>query len=372
MRLIIAGSEFGVMRRFEKTKVFITVGGAVLAIILLFFGINIIEDKMDQRAYAENFDEDEDDEEEDYYELAEDEIKIGSTIYKFDSSSKNYLIIGTDKSGSTEDDNEYHGKMADFLLLVTINRLDNNYAFLQIDRDTVTEVPMMTADGTAYAKATQQICTAHYYGGNEEESCENTVDAVSLMLGGIPIEGYYSLNMEQIPKLNHIVGGVTVTVSSDLTAADPTLIEGETITLSDEQAYNYVHSRMNVADGSNQDRMRRQHEYMDGYLQKIIDNTKANPNFPNVAFKEMMDCAQTNMSGNDISKILNRISQGENLGIKTFEGAHKLGMLLGDGIEHQEFYIDYDSFLNVMTELYKLEEVRSVPQAEEEESEEEE
>ncbi|MBE5844020.1 MAG: LytR family transcriptional regulator [Butyrivibrio sp.] len=346
------------MKRFEKYKVILTVVAAAVAVTALFFGINLVEKNLEKKAYADSLEdeEDEDDYDDEDYELSEDEIKIGNTVYRYDSDITNYLIIGTDESGD-QNDGKYHGKMADFLLLVVLNRIDNNFTFLQIDRDTVTYVPMMNEDGSSHGGKEMQICTAHWYGGNEEQSCENTATAVSELLGGIPIDGYYEVNMEQIPLLNSMVGGVTVTVSSDLTAADPTLIEGEIVTLSDEQAYTYVHSRMDVADGTNTDRMRRQHEYMDAYLQKVIDTTKANPNFPNEMFKKMKDYACTNMTGNDISRILNRISQGENHGILTFEGAHKLGMLLDDGLEHQEFYIDYNSFLDIMTATYHLEEV---------------
>lgn len=41
-----------------------------------------------------------------------------------------------------------------------------------------------------------------------EQSCENTVDAVSNMLYGIQIEGYLCLNMDSIKVLNHLAGGV--------------------------------------------------------------------------------------------------------------------------------------------------------------------
>ena len=48
-----------------------------------------------------------------------------------------------------------------------------------------------------------------------ELSCENTVDAVSNMLYGIRIEGYISLNMDSIKILNHLAGGVPVTIEDD-------------------------------------------------------------------------------------------------------------------------------------------------------------
>lgn len=360
------------MRKSERLKAILIVILGIAGVAILFFGINLVETSMERKAYAEDLEEDEDDDEEfDSEDLEEDELLIGNTIYKYNADTRNYLIIGTDLSGNGEDDSEeYHGSMADFLLVVAINRIDNTYAFLQIDRDTVTQVPMMAEDGKAYSSRNMQICTAHWYGGNPEQSCENTVNAVSKLLGGIPFEGYYEMNMEDIPRLNHSVGGVTITVQGNLTNADPTLIDGETITLTDEQAYNYVHARMDVGDGSNKERMQRQNEYMNSFLQKVIDRTKEDPGFPNDMFKEMKQYLITDLNGTDISRILNRISQGENLGIKSFEGAHKLGQLLDDGIDHQEFYIDLDSYYEVMDELYHLEKVKELEYENEEDGEE--
>ena len=52
---------------------------------------------------------------------------------------------------------------------------------------------------------------------NKEQGCKNTVKAVKKLLGGMEINGYYELNMSEIPTLNQIVGGVTVTLEEDFT-----------------------------------------------------------------------------------------------------------------------------------------------------------
>lgn len=56
-----------------------------------------------------------------------------------------------------------------------------------MNRDTITEVPMLLADGTANASAKMQLCTAHWYGKDKTASCENTVNTVSKMLGGVQL-----------------------------------------------------------------------------------------------------------------------------------------------------------------------------------------
>lgn len=47
--------------------------------------------------------------------------------------------------------------------------------------------------------------------------------------------------------------------------------------------------------------------------------------------------------------------EGESKGIREFEGTYKLGQALGDGLDHNEFYIDKESKIQVMTEMYGLE-----------------
>ena len=89
------------------------------------------------------------------------------------------------------------------------------------------------------------------------------MDAVSNMLYGNRIEGYISLNMDSIKILNHLAGGVPVTIEDDFSQSDPSLVMGQNITLTDDQAMHYVHDRMNVGDGTNECRMRRQKAYVD-------------------------------------------------------------------------------------------------------------
>ena len=107
----------------------------------------------------------------------------------------------------------------------------------------MTEVALIDHNGEGEATANIQLCTAHWYGGNREQSCENTVKSVKKLLGGIQIDGYYELPMKAIPVLNKQVGGVTVTLEDDFSSVDAAMVKGKTITLSDSQAFHYIHDR---------------------------------------------------------------------------------------------------------------------------------
>lgn len=282
-------------------------------------------------------------------------VRLAGKKYEYFHEIENYLFMGTDESGSPEAKGEaYRGSMADFLMLVVIDKTEKTYATLQLNRDTMTEVTLMQTDGSKNASAEIQLCTAHWYGGNKEQSCENTVEAVSKLLGGIPIHGYYALDMKAIPQLNHAVGGVEVTIENDFEKVDSSMKKGEKITLSDEQAYTFIHDRYGVDDEKNTSRMQRQRQYMQAFFAKAKKKAKEKPNFINKLFKNLKNDAVTNLSGNDISKLTNRVAKSDDRGIFTLEGESKIGKALDDGIDHAEFYV-YDNSLNeVMTELYHL------------------
>ena len=268
-----------------------------------------------------------------------------------------YLFLGTDASGNPEGQGEdYHGSMADYLALFIINRKAETCTVLQLNRDTITEVKLLQPDGSKNASADIQLCTAHWYGGNPQMSCENTVDTISRMLGGLKIDGYYELPMQSIADLNDAVGGVSVTIMGDFTALDPAMKEGETITLTGEQAHQYVRARRNVGDGENLFRLQRQKQYLQGYLDMVTAKTAENPKFILDLFEKFKEVSITDITDNTVTKIARRAHQYENKGILEFTGKTQIGQALGDGEDHMEFIPDKESVVEIMTELYALQE----------------
>ena len=284
-------------------------------------------------------------------------IKIDGKKYEIYDEFETYLILGTDASGNENaTDDSYRGSMADFLLLLIFNKTADSYSFLQINRDTMTEVQLLNREGKGEATADIQLCTAHWYGGNPKQGCENTVAAVSGLLGGLPINGYYALSMEKIPKLNHLVGGVTVTIRDDFSKVDATMKQGSKITLTDEQAYTYVHDRYDVGDEDNLSRMERQREYMKSLFENVQAKTKDKPGYINSIWRALKEDAITDIKGRTVSKLTNRVSKGTYLGMHTLEGKTSMGRALGDGIDHVEYHVEKETILSKLTEIYGLQE----------------
>ena len=84
----------------------------------------------------------------------------------------------------------------------------------------MTQIRILGVTGEPAGTFTGQLALAHTYGSGEEDSCENTVLAVSNLLYGMEIDHYVSLTMDGVALLNDLVGGVTVEVLDDFSGID--------------------------------------------------------------------------------------------------------------------------------------------------------
>ena len=282
-------------------------------------------------------------------------IKLHKKTWKFAHPVQTYLFIGTDKSGNEDaEGEEYHGSMADALMLVVVDEEEKAYGILQLNRDTITEVPMLLQDGSANASAQMQLCTAHWYGKDKAASCDNTVETVSKMLGGLPIDGYYALKMDAMPLLNHEVGGVTVTLEDDMTKLDPAMKKGTTLTLTDRQAELLMQSRYTMEDDRNTQRMRRQQIFLKAFMKKIKKQNAGVVNATVKLYDRLRPYATTDIKMNDLTALLKDMQGYTDKGIITIDGTSKIGEKLHDGKKHWEFYMDEDSLETSMKQLYPL------------------
>ena len=182
-----------------------------------------------------------------------------------------YLFLGVDAAGPVvRRPGNYNGGQADAQFLLVVDDASESWQLLRLNRDSMVDVPVLGLKGEVAGYEHQQLALAHAYGDGAEMSCENAVHAVSALLGGQPIAGYAALNLDGIAILNDALGGVTVTVTSDFTAVDPALVQGETVTLRGEQAMTFVRSRAGVDDQTNLARMERQRQYLEAMEPQLM------------------------------------------------------------------------------------------------------
>ena len=273
----------------------------------------------------------------------------GDEVYHYWHNFENYLIMGIDDQGD-----DIQG-MADFLLLMSIDKTADTYSLLAINRDTVADIPLLDKNGNLITITDGQICMAHSYAYTNEDANRNQVTAVSYHLGELPISGYYAISMNDIGRVNHALGGVTVTITEDLTSLDPAMKPGATLTLTDEQAAKYLRARMSVGEGTNEERMARQRTYLESFLAEGEEKVSKEARHYYEAFEEMGEFADTNLTGKQISRIAKALTQNEKRGIFSFEGETEYGdELLGDGQIHAEFYPYPESVASVLTDIFSL------------------
>lgn len=284
----------------------------------------------------------------------ENTVLLDDELYGFDHRLESYLFIGTDENAKSLS-GSYQRAMADFLLLMVMDHTDNSYGFIQIDRNTITNVSELDESGNIVYDRELQVCTAQWYGTTAELGAKNTVDAVRLLLGELEnIDGYYEISMKDIAALNRAVGGVKITFDEDLTAADPAFVKGASVTLDDAQAEAFLRARMSVGQGTNVERMDRQWQYMSSLLARVREHTAKDPRYGLELWNALRSIAVTDMIGNDFSRIAQKLLKGQDKGILRLEGKTRQGKILGDGLLHEEFYPTVDSIVEVMTELYSL------------------
>ncbi|MBR6424820.1 MAG: LCP family protein [Oscillospiraceae bacterium] len=256
---------------------------------------------------------------------------------------ESYLIMGIDR---TEEQMDYGiGGQSDVLLLLVLDGKDSSFKVLQINRDTITLVTLISREGNITDSEFLPICVAHSYGSGGEDSCENTVRAVQYLLSDIPIDGYLALDLNSIETINNAVGGVTVTIQEDLTAADPAFVKGAKVHLDDSNVEKFVRSRMILDEDNNWNRMMRQRQFLSGWLEKAQSMAAQNPSFLLDLLESLRSVSVSNLTDNRLSGIANSAQKYENQGFFTFEGEY-----VENGFS--EFYPDDESIRNVILDLF--------------------
>ncbi len=230
-----------------------------------------------------------------------------------------FLFLGID-DGEAHTETYDIGGMCDVLRLLVIDNTNKTYVQIPINRNTIATVRSYDEEGEFLGTTEAQIAYAHMEGGGGTASAENTVTAVSDYLYGIPIDGYVSMEMDGIAVLNRLAGGVTVTIDEDLTEADPAFTEGSEIRLTDEQAVAFVRARMAVSDGTNESRMRRQNQFIDGFRQNMMERLSADKTYIEDVYREMSAIMDTDLTEKDFSRIANALLECESLGVAEIPG----------------------------------------------------
>lgn len=271
----------------------------------------------------------------------------GETHYYRENEITNYLIIGVDKEDVTRVSGHQNGGQADFLVVLSVDRIHRTVTPLMLDRDSMVEMQTYGVFGHPAGTKTMQLCLAQAYSGVNIPGSVNTVQTVEKMLHGIKINHYVVLDMQAIPLVNDAIGGVEVTLEDDFTVYDPVMTKGSALRLMGDQAEFFVRGRMTVADGTNASRMKRQQQYLSGFLNQFRESVKGNQ----ARLNDVLDAVEGHMASdakNDtILRDVNAYDEYEWLPLQTPAGEHAI-----DEYGFAEFWIDEASLKHLVAGIW--------------------
>lgn len=244
-------------------------------------------------------------------------IVYNGAKYKYNEDNINILFMGVDRD--MQDTGEKvigENGQADVLIWAALDSKTGHLSLINISRDAMVDVNKYNVEDKYLGTDKMQLCLAYSYGDGKEKSCENTLQSVSRLMYGMPVNAYVAIDYSAIAPLNDAIGGVTVNVLEDLTQSDSALKAGETVTLHGEQAQTYVRSRNTEVLDSNNQRMERQKQYIDAFLQQAISQTKKNLTLPVTLYNDVSDYMVTNISASEVTHlatlmIQNGVSRGD-------------------------------------------------------------
>lgn len=261
------------------------------------------------------------------------------------------LLIGTDGTeGYEEKENVlqdyYNYNQADFLVLLVMDTEAGTTEVIQLNRDTMTDVPWLDVIGNYGGTEFKQLCLAFNSGDGGRASCLNTVDAVSALLFDAPIQHYIQIPMSGIPVLNNLVGGVPVTIPEDLSNVDPAFVMGATVHLTGDQAEKFVRARRGLENDTNQARIFRQQIYLESFQKQARKAIDSDSEFLLKLVEKTGEFLQTDLTAQQLSDLMESLNQSAISPIRTAEGT------LIAGSEHYEFFVDEASLWEIVKRAY--------------------
>lgn len=256
------------------------------------------------------------------------------------------MLMGIDQFGPMVSSGSYRNSgEADVVALLVMDQTNESYRILCLNRDTMVSMPALGIGGRPAGKFFGQLALSHTYGEGLEDSCENTKQTVSEFLYNIRIDQYVAVNMDAISIVTDAVEGVTVSVTDDFSAVDPSLKKGE-VTLTGQQALTFVQTRADVGNQLNLSRMERHKEFMRGLGTALNKKLEQSDTFSLKLYDQLSDYMVTDCSANVISGLMSRCAKYEMEQILSLEGENVLGE------EFYEFYPDKDALDALILQMF--------------------
>ena len=308
------------VKRQQRIRAFIVVAALILVGIVLYSGLRYLESTVFYKEQPEPVRQ------------STRTITRDGVDYYPRQDITTLLFLGIDEYGPARDSMSYNNPgESDVVLLVVFDEAAKNYHILALNRDTMVEMPILGLGGKRAGTKVAQLALSHTYGSGLQDSCENVKETLAMLLGDSFVDYYISINMDAIAIANDAVGGVTVTVEEDFSDVNSGITKG-ILTLQGEQALDYVRVRQNLGDQKNITRMKRQEEYVNGFLTALSGKADGDPEFLLSVYEKLAPYLVTDCSFNTFSALMERYQgfavgdtltpEGENIIVNGFYEFH--------------------------------------------------
>lgn len=225
-------------------------------------------------------------------------ITYDGVSYELNDDIISVAFIGADEG----DGDNAHLQMADAIYILTLDTVTGEVKILGVSRDTMADVDLYSEQGRFIDTQRLQMAFAYAYGSDDVTGGKNTTTSLSRLFYGLPFENYFAINMDALVTLNDTIGGVTLT--SSMTFQSPidgrTIYEGDTVTLHGKEADYYVRHREIEKLDSNNDRMKRQQEYIRAFMGSIVPAAKKDISIVSNLYNEIQVNSDTTL---DLAKM---------------------------------------------------------------------
>jgi anionic cell wall polymer biosynthesis LytR-Cps2A-Psr (LCP) family protein len=245
------------------------------------------------------------------------------------------LFIGVGHHAQTVEQNAaLNDGHADYLLVLVIDEDQKTITPIQINRETVTD-----------ATQNQPIHLVYTQGDGGEQSCQQTLDAVSQMLLGVEIPYYLAIDFNAAVPINDALGGITVLLSDDFTSLDATMVLGATLKLQGQQPAYYLDTGI----GTDETLMARQQAFWEGCYRKLVEQagTDGGANIVETVYNTLQPYLTTNLSR---GKILNMVLNTRRY--QTQSTIHLTGTYSADAQGALTFHADPDALTQLVEQVF--------------------
>ena len=286
-----------------------------------------------------------------YPDFSQNEITWKGKTYKRNTYIKPILVLGVDNAGSMHEKKEYgEAGQCDGIFLVAQDTARNSVKLLLIPRDTITPVYEKNPETGAIELYMDGICLSYCFGDGMEESCENSRQAVQMLLMNLPVTDYMAVDTTVISEVNDAVGGVTVTIPTEgMEQTDPSFIYGQSVTLKGKQAESFIRFRDCNVDNSALSRMQQHRQYIVGFFNALKNKSRTDSAIITEIYDKIQDYMVTNMQKERYLKtVLDVLNQGDIT-------ENSMLTLPGYGTAtdtYDNYYADKDGIVNVVLSMF--------------------